>query len=56
MPRAGVPFSVGKVRVHQRGKWWHASYTLHGKRHRKALKVTNKEHAEARAWERSECI
>ncbi len=49
MPRAGEPFSVGKVRVHQRGKWWHASYTLHGKRHRKALKVTNKEHAEARA-------
>ena len=49
MPRAGEPFSVGKVRVHQRGKWWHASYTLHGNRHRKALKVTNKEHAEARA-------
>ena len=51
MPRAGQPFSVGKVRVHQRGKWWHASYTLHGTRHRKALKVTNKEHAEARAQE-----
>ena len=51
MPRAGQPFSVGNVRVHQRGKWWHASYTLHGTRHRKALKVTNKEHAEARAQE-----
>ena len=51
MPRQGEPFSIGKVRVHHRGKWWHASYTVNGKRHRKALKVTNKEHAEARAQE-----
>ena len=51
MPRQGESFSVGKIRVHQRGKWWHASYTLQGKRHRKALKVSNKEHAEARAQE-----
>ena len=51
MPRQGEPFSVGKVRVHQRGKWWHASYTIRGKRHRKALKVSNKEHAEIRAQE-----
>ena len=51
MPRQGEPFSVGKVRVHPRGKWWHASYTIQGKRHRKALKVTNKEHAEAQAQE-----
>mgnify|MGYP001296452398 CR=1 FL=1 len=51
MSRKAAVHVVGPVRLHQRGRYWHASYTTETGRVRESLKVTNLKVAQQKARE-----
>ena len=54
MVRKAAIHIVGPVRLYQRGRYWHAAYTMEGKRVRQSLKVSNLKVAERKAREDAE--
>lgn len=56
MVRKAAIHIVGPVRLYQRGRYWHAAYTMEGERVRQSLKVSNLKVAERKAREIADLV